>query len=250
MIQVLDRMDKILEIVANGDGVGLKEISTSVSLNKTTAFNILKSLGELGFVSQGPDGGYALGERLLSLSQTVLSERTLGGMAHEFAKELSLETHESGLVAVLKRNELIVIAKHIFDQGVIINTSVYSHMPKEKNASARLFIAYLDDNAREEFLKTCFLDMNISERKKQLKSIKEDIKAVRQRGIAIQPVYGREAYALAVPVFDQNGKIRATLGLNLPAMRFDSKRETELEATMKRIAARMEDSLGLALANS
>ena len=55
-IQSLDRALDIVELlIETGDGVKLSEIAAATGLNKTTAFHLIKTLEDRGYVEQSPD---------------------------------------------------------------------------------------------------------------------------------------------------------------------------------------------------
>lgn len=71
-IQVIARVARLLDILAvHDEPVSLKTLSTTTGLHPSTAFRILASLIEHGFVERGMVGHYRLGVRLLQLGDRV-----------------------------------------------------------------------------------------------------------------------------------------------------------------------------------
>ncbi len=73
-IQVITRASRLLEtIAAHDEPVSLKTLATATGLHPSTAFRILASLSEHGFVERGVAGRYYLGVKLLQLGNRVAS---------------------------------------------------------------------------------------------------------------------------------------------------------------------------------
>lgn len=71
-IQVIARASRLLDTMAARDEpVSLKTLSDATGLHPSTAFRILASLIEHGFVERGMAGRYRLGVRLLQLGNRV-----------------------------------------------------------------------------------------------------------------------------------------------------------------------------------
>ncbi len=71
-IQVIARVARVLDAMADHDEpVSLKTLSGATGLHPSTAFRILASLIEHGFVERSMVGHYRLGVRLLQLGNRV-----------------------------------------------------------------------------------------------------------------------------------------------------------------------------------
>ena len=61
-IQVIERLAKLLDVIAAHDeAVSLKILSAETGLHPSTAFRILASLAEQGFVERTSRGNYQIG---------------------------------------------------------------------------------------------------------------------------------------------------------------------------------------------
>lgn len=68
-IQVITRAVRLLETMASHDEpVSLKRLAQATQLHPSTAFRILTSLREHGFVERGEGGRYGLGAKLAQLA--------------------------------------------------------------------------------------------------------------------------------------------------------------------------------------
>ena len=73
-IQVIERLARLLDAIALHDNdASLKILSAETGLHPSTAFRILASLSEQGFVERTGKGNYQLGVKLMQLGNRVSS---------------------------------------------------------------------------------------------------------------------------------------------------------------------------------
>src|SRR5450631_4483918 len=73
-IQVIERLARLLDVIAmHKDSASLKTLSAETGLHPSTAFRILASLAEQGFVERTSRGNYKLGAKLMQLGSLVSS---------------------------------------------------------------------------------------------------------------------------------------------------------------------------------
>ena len=78
-VQSIGRAFSILEAIsAHPDGIGLAELSKSVGLHNSTAFHLVKTMLDLGYVRQEPDNKrYFIGHRLFGLAAGANNEANM-----------------------------------------------------------------------------------------------------------------------------------------------------------------------------
>ena len=238
MIQVIERIGKILDVVAlDPEGVQLKVIEDATSLNKGTLCNLLKSLCDIGFVEKRQSGIYTIGRKLRTLAYPQFMNETLFTLASEIAKRLAAETRESGLVAIRQDNQLQVVAREIFDQGVIINAKVFENMPGFNTAVGHIFLAFDDDIDLQLIHRTELHDMYPT-----FPDLMAKLASIRKELLFIKEIPGRNAIAAAVPVF-RDGILAAALAMVVPDIRFNHDSERRLIATLVSFGKKMSRAL-------
>src|SRR5262245_31951301 len=108
-IQSLKRAAAILDAVARRpEGVSLAQLSSEVGLNNSSAFHLIQTLVNLGFLTQLADSRrYRIGPRLFTLAAGALDETTLLSLATPILERLSTETGHAAHLAVRSREEII-----------------------------------------------------------------------------------------------------------------------------------------------
>ena len=111
-ISSVDRaLDLLLLLESSPRAMGVTEIGRALNVQKSTAHNLLQTMLAKGFVQQNEEGRYNLGLRLLRLAAACSERLDVKNIAHPYLEELALETREVALLAVLERDEIMIIDK-------------------------------------------------------------------------------------------------------------------------------------------
>jgi IclR family acetate operon transcriptional repressor len=109
-VQSLDRAFAILETIADAGGViGLSELTKRADLPLATIHRLVRTLVDLGYVSQEPSRQYSLGPRLMRLADA--SSRRIGTWARPAMDAAVLELGESVNLATLDGDEIVYVAQ-------------------------------------------------------------------------------------------------------------------------------------------
>lgn len=226
MIQVIDRVFKILECLGADKSVSLEDISALTSLNKGTLCNILKSLVVLGYVEKDGPGAYKLSSKMLRFTEPFSCEKTIIALCEKFVKRLADETKESGVLSTLREGKMQILAQSQYQRALMINPfSFYSNLSLYHSVSGRILAAYISPEQRTALLKTAGLPGAEWDNIKTVKDFETVSARVRETGIVVMLNLEKEIKSFAVPVFDKDGNICAALGLTVPVHRVDQKQE-------------------------
>jgi len=131
-IQSIERAAAALRLLAAApEGLGVVELGTALTLAKTTAHGILRTLVDVGFVEQAEDGRYRVSEDLADLGRPRIDANDLRAQAVNWADSLASRTGESVRLAVLAEGRALVV-HHVFRpddsrQELAVGTSLPAH---------------------------------------------------------------------------------------------------------------------------
>ena len=234
MIQVVERIGKIIDVLSeNARGSSLMDIEKATLLNKGTLCNLLKSLIGIGYVEKSSSGIYRLGPKLRKLAYPQFLSDNLVTIANQYAKQLSLQTRESGMAVIRQDGELKIIARYIYDQSVVINSQVFSALPGYNTAIGHIFLAF--DKVID--CKKVFNDY-FSEKYESFDEFMGVIEDIRVKRYHFFELTGRQAHAFAVPVF-RNKKIVMALAVIIPDFRLNSEKKIKFINILKQAASDM-----------
>lgn len=233
MIQVVERIGGIITFLSKHEqGISLLEIEKATGLNKGTSCNLLKSLISIGFVEKCGIGIYRLGPALRELAYPQFISDNFIELANEYSLKLSDATRESGLAAVRDDGKMKIVARHIYDQSIIINSQMFTTFPIHTTAVGYIFMAF--DNALD--IREIF-HSHLTRKYKSFDEFSGELEDIRSRRYhLIEIPDNRHAHALAAPVF-RGDKIACSICTIVPNFRFPLKTRNEFIRVIKRLSA-------------
>ena len=88
--QSVVRAFKILETIASTDGIGVSDIAREVELNKSTAFGLIKTLDNLGYIFKNEDTDkYQLTYKIRNLAEESADGHEILSYAKSYLNKLS-----------------------------------------------------------------------------------------------------------------------------------------------------------------
>ena len=202
----------------------LSEIAARADLDRGTAFRLIQTLVELGYLQAVPQSRrFRLGVACLDLGYTVLSGGTLRALAEPLLRELAPSFGDAASLGALDGGDVIYLAR--------ISTGLDRHkidrrpgtrIPAYSAALGHVMLAYLPRDEQISCLEAR-PRIKLSERTlTDLDALLERLDLVRQRGHALSD--GENAYGLrtlAAPIFGAQGSVIAGLSVTVDATRMD-----------------------------
>lgn len=215
------------ELAHHRDGINVTELAQSVKMSRPTAFRLLLSLEQTGFVER-EDNRYKLGWQLAHLGR--LADPYAGAVARiqpvldEYAQRLN-----ESIDFIIMRGELDheVIAKATGTRYVT-QLAQDEGFPLHASATGKVILAELDDErvkvALPEKLES-YTDRTITNRGALLK----EIRRVREHGYAVTDEELEEGlFAVCCPVRDSARKLIGVLSVYGPTQRLKTDRLPDL----------------------
>lgn len=146
-IQVIERLAQLIEVIATHDEpVTLKILSAETELHTSTAFRILASLVQIGYVERSGDG-YVLGTKLISLGRKASGQVDLLKEAHTIMGELRDQIVETINLTIREGDEVVYIDRAIPNRMMRVEQVVGSRAPLHVTAVGKLMLGMSGENA-------------------------------------------------------------------------------------------------------
>lgn len=233
------------ELARFGKPVALKELARSAKLNKATAFRLLSSLREKGFVQQiGDQRLYALGPALLAFAEEYRRSFTMRDRVVPYLEKLVQATEETAIYCeriqydscvTIERRESPHQTRTVLETGIA--------RPLYIGASGMAILALLSQDEILQILSTQqlkkFTPFSLKSRKSVLKKVEE----TRRRGFAVS-IQERSFYtgAVGAPVV-VNEAVVGSLAIIGPLARLKSTGIERLGSIVKRISSELSAAL-------
>jgi len=202
----------------------LSEIAARADLDRGTAFRLIQTLIELGYLQAVPQSRrFRLGLACLDLGYTALSHGSLRPIVEPLLRDLVPDVGDAASLGILDGGDVIYLARigagldrHKMDRRPGTRIPAYSA------ALGHVMLAHL---ARDEQIARLELRprVKLSERTlTDLDALLARLDQVRKKGHAVSD--GENAYGLrtlAAPIFDNQGLVIGGLSVTVDAMRMD-----------------------------
>ena len=223
----------------------LKDLRERAGLPKATARRLVKTLEHAKWVTQDPvTGKYHLGASALRAYYLATSDSELVRVAHPFLEQLEQETTETALLSVWSIDAPVILDTVPTSRPFKPYTAVGMPLPGISSADAAALIAYMPEETWDALLATP-IEKRTPKTETDPQKLKERWREIRETGIAYDwEEWNDGAPAVAAPVFDQGGGLRAALTVVAPIERCSPEEMERYAAAVRRTAAELSKALG------
>ncbi len=245
-VPALDKCFAMLDVIAGSrQPLGVSEISRKLGLNKSTVFNIARTLADLQVLEYRPNGKLTFGTHLYVLGKAAGSRVELIRTVRPFLEEIAGETDFSTFLGVRIGLKAVIVDKVDAAVDIRVSSEVGMRLPIIAGAGGRALLCQVSDSELDEILAANGLVKFTPHTSVDRRKFKEDVLRVREEGVAIDiEEYIEGIIAAAVPVNTHREEIQAAIwavGLKRP----ESEAELpKLSERMKRIATELDIRFG------
>src|SRR3984893_5901375 len=236
----------------NHAALSLSDIARSAGIPAATARRCLLTLEELGYVKRnGRD--FLLRPKVLELGAAYLASMNIEHLTRTHLEELARNTADSAPIVVPDGTDIVYVARTSVRTLLRLEAHVGSRFPAHATSTGRVLLAGLGTERLERYFATAKLealtDRTVTDPVK-LRQLIEDCRRTGYSAVEDELAYG--VVALAVPVFDQYGRVVAALNRSGHSRRVAKskmirERFTMLQEVSRRISAALASVPGLSL---
>jgi DNA-binding IclR family transcriptional regulator len=212
----LERALSVLECLAQSKrGFSLSEISRRLGIPKSSAHLILITLERRGFLQKRTQNGkYCFGLQLLSLSRSALENLDLREEAIPFLQSLMQKSGLTVHMAVLERNEAVIIEKVEAPGLVRLASWIGRRLDVNCTAVGKALISFLPDDQLDDFIRTGRFARHNSRTIVSKSALKREVTSVRQLGYALDNEEDEPGLrCIGAPIFDETLKAVAAISV-------------------------------------
>lgn len=216
----------------------LSEIARENSMNLPTARRYLCTLTRMGFmVRDEATKTFQLTSKVLRLGSCVIDSMGIKERLMPFMKSIRYDLDVTTHCAILDGKEVIAVERIRSSDVVNIELGAGSRLPVHATSLGKAIVAYMLPGEQERIAdRLDFLPLTPHTITNKADFLK-DLQATREHGFAVadqELTVGLKT--IAVPVFDKDGRVEASLGVSYPLSR-SGDRDFE-----KRVVARLLDA--------
>lgn len=233
-IQSIGRAAKLLDAMSSGDWVPLRKLAEDIGLAKSTAFNLITALVDVGLAEHDPErGAYRLG--LLHMVYGRAVERRLDTVAaiRPFLVRLCAETRETVNLALPCPTDSIIVESLESSQALRVSSYAGTRADYHATACGRALLAWRSSEFRRTVLELGPLRSPTPRTTTDVTELDMLLERCRNQGWASEFEENEVGSAcVAAPIFDANKMAIASVSVAGPSARFGPARMSELGALL------------------
>ena len=240
-IQVIERLARLLDVIAgHEDSVSLKILSAATGLHPSTAFRILSSLAEQGFVERTGRGSYQLGVKLMQLGSRVSSGIDIRKIALPLMEKLRDRLGETVNLTVREGDEVVYIERTLAKRMIRVEQVIGSRAPLHVTAVGKLMLGDQGEAACRSYAKRSKLPAYTINTHTKVADLLKDCIAAAKRGYS----FDNEEAELGVGcigtlIRDASGHVVAGLSVSAPIERRRDEWTAQVIETGKQLSTQL-----------
>ena len=221
-VRALERGLTILEILGQTPDISLTEISEKADLPLSTAYRMVETLVERGFVVYSKrDGRYRIGLKAFEIGSSYVKSNSLQEIAAVRMKQLVQEVNETANLAVLDRSEAVYVFQVEGRRTIRMFTSIGARVPLYCSGVGKALLAWLPNEEVERILANVEFVRHTPATLTNMEVIQQEFAKIRKAGYAFDlEEYEANVRCVAAPVRDQHGTVIAAVSVSAPKQRF------------------------------
>jgi IclR family KDG regulon transcriptional repressor len=214
-----------IERGAKQQAIAFQEIASALPFARTTVHRILYSLEKLGYLEKAEARAhYRLAAKFFELTEPAVHFRRLQSVARSAMVKLLIQFSETVNLGVLENGQVTHIDVLQSPSALRIAANPGERNAVHSTALGKAILAFLPESEVEAILKQHPLIKMTPKTITQKAHLLEHLASVRERGVAFDLEENLTGVVcVAAPIFDQLGRVVASLSVSGPASRMESK---------------------------
>jgi IclR family transcriptional regulator, acetate operon repressor len=246
-LSTVTRALRFLEVVAKTPGaLKVKDVAQELDMRIGTAYHIVNTLADAGYLVRAPSGDLMLGSRVALLHQALLRQFSMPRDLVSVLDQLSADVNETAYLTKLTPDGVVIQAiaesSHVVQvTGLYVGYRGWEHV----RASGKAVLAFLPDAERDRLLRQALASLPEKERSSAYTHSLIELRAIANQGWSFDDrQFNRMVSCVAAPYFDAGGNVVGSVAVSVPSDRYP-KRAAEFTDAVMTAARTMTGVFGL-----
>lgn len=232
-VKSLRKAFTILEELDREGDLSLAEVSDHLTMDKGTAYRLLSTMKEAGYVIQNPDTKrYSNSLKLFAMGNRVAEAAGFRKVARPYVDELAEKSGETANFGMRSGNSVVYLLKQESKETIRAGIDSGTIVPLYCTGLGKVILAYLPEEELSRILSGMrfrkYTDTTVSSREE----LRAQLDKIRETGYCSDDKeYVEQLNCIAAPVFDYHGYPIGAVSVSIPAYRYNP------DTTEKRISA-------------
>jgi DNA-binding IclR family transcriptional regulator len=222
-VKSLERAIDVIEALSRHPGeVAVTDLARELGLPKSSAFRVLKTLRQRGYVRQNADTErYSLGPRFLHIAAAVERETDLRSVAVPHLRALRDRTHETVHLAIPDGSKMVYLDKFESLQPVRLASRVGQQILLHCTALGKAYLTALPEADQLVMVRSLELERRTERTITDPDALFEELRSGRNRGFALDDVENEVGVrCVGAALLDRRGRPIAAISVSAPTTRF------------------------------
>ena len=208
-------------LASEGRALSLAELANALGPPKATAHRVCAQLLETGFIARDvKERDFVIGPALRAMAFDALNRGALRGLRHEVLAELVAQVGETCNLTTLDGAAVLYLDRVEAPWPWRLTLAVGEHVPLHCTASGKLFLAVMPPEQGETLITQLTLKRMTDGTLTSRTALRAECETIAKAGYSLDHgEFIAGLIALAVPVRDANGEVRAALAVHSPQAR-------------------------------
>jgi len=242
MNRTIERSFELLRLLKDSpNGLTLKEICELMNIPKTSGFDIVQSLYNIGMVERPSDDikRYTIGIGLFVLGNSYLAKKSLYNVGNKFLKALAEKLNKTTFIGILSDDKVVYVQKYEPEVSVKTSCNVGSTADIYATSLGKSLLAFSPKEVQDRIIPNINFIKLQSNTIDNEEEFRKELELTYHRGYSIDNNENEEGiFCIGAPIFDSESNLIATVsasGLYNPAMNLDYE-SIELKKTALQIS--------------
>lgn len=208
----------ILKLVSKKpEGIALDEICEKLNLPKTSAYDIVTTLAQMGMihVTRGQKQRYSIGLTAYRIGINYTNNLDFISTIEPVLKAFSREVGKTVFFGVRSDHEIVYICKFEPENPIITTATVGSKNPIYCTSLGKVILAYSDEETRDQIIDGIRFQPKTERTIKNKEELLQELEVVKQQGYALDAREVEEHMeCVGSAVFDQDGNVLGAISVS------------------------------------
>lgn len=246
-IKSIIKAARVINMLADaGQPLSLAQMSSNMSISKSTLHGIISTLVDVKFAVQDQQTGrYWLGTRLFEIGSSISSQWNVRKIAYPFIQRIVAETGETVHMAVLDDYEVLYINKQESTSSIRIVTDIGVKLPAHCTGLGKALLSGMSRLELQFMVKSKGLAKHTESTIINFEDFWKEMVLIKSRGYAVdEQEFVEGLRCVAVPVFSHAGDIIAALSVSGPVSRMQDEKFEHCRDSLLKAAEEISVQMG------
>ncbi len=223
----------ILEELSRSELLGLREVTQTTGIPKSTVFRILSTLVDLGYVTREANRNYRISRSLGLLVSDGAVHETLRRLALPLMHDLRDKYGETVNLGVQQFDKVTYVEVVPSEFALRLQERRGASVPAHASALGKAILAFSPQDVVQELLRGHKLESVTEHTISDPEAFLQELKRVRNAGFAFDRGEGSLlAVCVGAPILGASGNAIAAMSISGPASRFNPKKDSPVIASL------------------